>query len=181
MKVEPLPSRPNLARYVKQARELAKGYRTAGTETMYLIRQRHPRLSGRPNTNDRNPVTDEQIRQTGVTPADARAIVAGVHQFESWSDFTRHIGELNRKSSPVAQFEAAADAVVKGDTTRLKRLLRDNPDLIRMRSAREHRATLLHYVGSNGVEQYRQKTPKNIVRIAKRCLTRGAGMAPGAV
>src|ERR1044071_10308005 len=129
MKVEPLPSRPNLARYVKQARELAKGYRTAGTETMYLIRQRHPRLSGRPNTNDRNPVTDEQIRQTGVTPADARAIVAGVHQFESWSDFTRHIGELNRKSSPVAQFEAAADAIVNGDATKLKRLLRENPDL----------------------------------------------------
>jgi ankyrin repeat protein len=43
-----------------------------------------------------------------------------------------------------------------------------------MRSPREHRATLLHYAGSNGVEQYRQKCPKNIVRITKILLDAGS-------
>ena len=30
-----------------------------------------------------------------------------------------------------------------------------------------HRATLLHYVGANGVEAYRQKTPPNATEIAR--------------
>ena len=155
MKVEPLPAKPDLAFYARQAQDLARTFRTADPETMYLIRQRHPRLPGRPNTNDRNPVTDDDIRRTKVTLADARAIVAGVHHFESWSDFTKHIRELNRPGSATAQFEAAANAIVNGDAKTLQKLLREKPELIRMRSTREHRATLLHYVGSNGVEQYR--------------------------
>jgi ankyrin repeat protein len=173
MKLAPIPAKPDLAFYTRQAEELARNFRTAGPETMYFIRQRHPRLPGRPNTNDRNPVTDDDIRRTRVTVADARAIVAGVHHFESWSDFTKHIRELNRRNSATAQFEAAADAIVNGDAKALQKLLRANPELIRMRSTREHRATLLHYVGSNGVERYRQKTPKNIVRITKILLDAG--------
>ncbi|HUS37441.1 MAG TPA: ankyrin repeat domain-containing protein, partial [Verrucomicrobiae bacterium] len=173
MKVEPLPAKPDLAFYTRQAQELARNFRAADPGTMYLIRQRHPRLRGRPNTNDRNPVTDDEIRRTKVTLPDARAIIAGVHHFESWSDFTRHIRELNRRDSATAQFEAAANAIVNGDAKTLQKLLSANPELIRMRSTREHRATLLHYVGSNGVEQYRQKTPKNIVRITKILLDAG--------
>jgi ankyrin repeat protein len=49
-----------------------------------------------------------------------------------------------------------------------------NPDLVRTRSTREHRATLLHYCSANGVEGYRQKTPKNIVEIAEILLRAGA-------
>ncbi len=56
----------------------------------------------------------------------------------------------------------------------MKRLLREDPELIRARSTREHQATLLHYVSANGVEGYRQKTPKNIVRITKLLLDAGA-------
>jgi ankyrin repeat protein len=173
MRVAPLPAKSDLAFYTRQAQELARNFRAADRETMYLIRQRHPRLPGRPNSNDRNPVTDDDIRHTKVTLADARAIVAGVHHFESWSDFTKHVRELNRPDSATAQFEAAADAIVNGDAKTLQKLLRANPELIRMRSTREHRATLLHYVGSNGVERYRQKTPKNIVRITKILLDAG--------
>src|SRR5689334_1392798 len=173
MRLEPLPAKPKLAQFDKQARELAKSFRSADSETMYLIRQRHPRLPGRANTNDRNPVTDDDIRRTNVTLSDARAIIAGVHHFESWADFTKHIRALNRKDSATAQFEAAADAIVSGDAETLRKLLRANPELIRMRSSREHRATLLHYAGSNGVEQYRQRCPRNIVRITKILLDAG--------
>jgi len=41
------------------------------------------------------------------------------------------------------------------------------------RSTREHRATLLHYVRANAVEGYRQKSPRNTVRIAEILLNAG--------
>lgn len=74
----------------------------------------------------------------------------------------------------MSEFEAAADAIITGDTATLQRLLSQEPQLIVARSTREHRATLLHYVSANGVEDYRQKTPKNIVEIAKILLDAGA-------
>jgi ankyrin repeat protein len=37
-----------------------------------------------------------------------------------------------------------------------------------------HRATLLHYVAANGVEGYRQKTPRNAVEVARVLLRAGA-------
>jgi ankyrin repeat protein len=74
----------------------------------------------------------------------------------------------------VSNFEAAADAIVAGDLVALASLLHDHPDLVRARSARQHQATLLHYVSANGVEDYRQKTPENIVAIAALLLDAGA-------
>ncbi len=43
-----------------------------------------------------------------------------------------------------------------------------------MRSQRTHQAPLLHYVAANGIEDFRQKTPDNIVEIAKLLLDAGA-------
>ena len=74
----------------------------------------------------------------------------------------------------VSNFESAVDAIVSGDAAKLKRLLSENPELVRMRSTREHRSTLLHYVSANGVEDFRQKTPGNIVEITKLLLDEGA-------
>jgi ankyrin repeat protein len=53
-------------------------------------------------------------------------------------------------------------------------LLSANPKLVRRQSGREHGGTLLHYVSANGVEGYRQKTPKNIVDITDLLLHAGA-------
>ena len=72
------------------------------------------------------------------------------------------------------KFEEAADAIVSGDIDTLTRLLDENPELIHERSTREHRCTLLHYVGANGFEGFRQKSPKNAVEIAELLLERGA-------
>jgi hypothetical protein len=76
--------------------------------------------------------------------------------------------------SPVSAFETAVDAIVSGDLATLEKLLSATPKLARARSTREHRSTLLHYVSANGVEDFRQKTPKNIVEITKLLLTAGA-------
>jgi len=74
----------------------------------------------------------------------------------------------------VSTFEAAADAIVYGYLATLKHLLRENPELVRARSNREHGAALLHYVSANGVERYRQKTPANIIEITEQLLNAGA-------
>src|SRR5438552_5864906 len=141
---------------------------------MRCIRQHHPRLPGRANTNDRNDVTDSDIRKAKLTLADAEAVVARWHGFESWPKLAKHIEALNRKDSRVLQFELAVEAIITGDVVTLKSLLHANAELIQARSTREHHATLLHYVGANGVEGYRQKTPKNAVEIAKILLEAGA-------
>jgi hypothetical protein len=81
---------------------------------------------------------------------------------------------LPSRADLVPAFELAADAIVDGDEGTLRSLLRDYPELVRMRSTRKHRAALLHYIGANGVEDERQTTPKNIVAIARMLLDAGA-------
>jgi ankyrin repeat protein len=66
------------------------------------------------------------------------------------------------------------DAVVAGDADTLRHLLRQHPDLVHARSTRTHHAMLLHYVGANGVEGWRQRTPKNAVRMVELLLDAGA-------
>jgi hypothetical protein len=72
-------------------------------------------------------------------------VIARSQGFESWRKFSNHLQQLAESKSPTSQFEAAADAIVNGDTAKLKRLLRENPGLIHARSTHEHRAMLLHY------------------------------------
>jgi len=114
----------------------------------------------------------------GLTPdykdGDARAIIVRNQYFESWEQFSGFAAQVKDASSPVARFERAVDAVVAGDATWLERTLRDHPDLARARSPRTHHAMLLHYVAANGVEGWRQRTPKNAVQIAETLLNADA-------
>jgi len=111
---------------------------------------------------------------------DARTIIASNHHFDTWNDFMRWLTARATPGSPIALFEAAVDAIVDGDLAALKRLLQAHPDLVTARSARRHQSTLLHYVGANGVESYRQKTPANAVEIARALLDAGAAVDAGA-
>jgi ankyrin repeat protein len=86
----------------------------------------------------------------------------------------------------VDRFERAVDAVVDGDLDLLRQLLAEEPSLVRARSTRVtdgnppvHGATLLHYLAANGVEDERQRSPKNAVDVAKVLL--GAGADPDAL
>jgi ankyrin repeat protein len=104
----------------------------------------------------------------------AQFILARAHGFDSWPQLAKHIESVARANSAVDHFEQAADVIITGDKAALVNLLKKHPDLIRARSTRRHQATLLHYVAANGVENYRQKTPNNIVEIAKLLLDSGA-------
>jgi len=187
----PLPQRPNLERYKKLAKELVKACKSENEAAITdwahnwvapLIKQSDIKFV-RPLPIVTAAWTDRVAGfvQRKLTEhdgrcrlADAQFIIARSHGFESWAKFSRHLNALTHKASTIARFEAAADAIVNGDIKTLQRLLRDDPQLVHSRSTREHRATLLHYVSANGVEGYRQKTPKNIVAVTEVLLKAGA-------
>jgi ankyrin repeat protein len=101
-------------------------------------------------------------------------VIARSHGFPSWPKFTKHIHNATVADSTEAQYESAVNAIITGEVAILRDLLRLNPRLVHARSSREHGCTLLHYVSANGVEGYRQKTPKNIVEITDLLLRAGA-------
>jgi ankyrin repeat protein len=106
--------------------------------------------------------------------AEARGLIARGHGFASWPSFVEHVEALSRHDSRISRFETAVDAIVDGELAKLEILLREDPELVRERSTREHRSTLLHYVSANGVEDFRQKTPANILEITNLLLETGA-------
>ena len=108
------------------------------------------------------------------TLAHAQRVIARSLGFATWRTLTAHLQKVSKPASSVAQFEAAVDAIVGGNLASLKQILARNPNLVHARSDREHHATLLHYVAANGVEGYRQRTPRNIVKIAALLLDHGA-------
>jgi len=160
-----LPARPSFEQYKKQAKDLVKGRGSWDPQTICRVRQNHLRLGK---------LSDAEFQAARFALADAQFVIAREHGFESWPKFAKHIESLVRKNSSVSKFESAVDAVVTGDIATLERLLRENPSLIRERSTRRHHATLLIYVGANGVEGYRQKTPGNAVEVTNMLLKAGA-------
>lgn len=107
-------------------------------------------------------------------PEAERDVVAQAYGFADWPTFTTALDALSDPLSELSLFERAADAIVAGAEGELTELLLQAPWLTQARSARVHRACLLHYVSANGVENYRQRTPFNIVSIAARLLDAGA-------
>src|SRR5712691_4292232 len=154
MDARELPPRPNLEQYKKQAKDLVKAHKSGDPEAIRRIKKYHPR--------------------SRFALADAQFVIAREYGFESWPKFAKHVEALTRDSSSVSRFEAAVNAIIAGDVATLERLLRQDPQLIRERSTRVHQATLLHYIGANGVEDYRQKTPRNAVAVAETLLGAGA-------
>ena len=186
----PLPARPNAQQYKKLAKELLRASQAsdqnalqqwAESWTKHLVE-----LSGVEVTKHMPVRAQRWANQVaafarkkfaaGAKLSDAQFVIARSQGFPSWPKFLKHIESAALPGSPQAQFEAAADAIVSGDIRSLRKMLRANPKLVHQRSTREHNATLLHYVSANGIEGYRQRTPKNIVEIAKLLLDAGAGV-----
>ena len=82
----------------------------------------------------------------------------------------RDVGDLGF----AAAFERAADAVANGDVDTLRELLRERPALATAHSQRPHRCTLLNYLGANGFEDWRQRTPANAVEVIDTLIAAGA-------
>ncbi|GAA4101470.1 ankyrin repeat domain-containing protein [Mucilaginibacter panaciglaebae] len=103
----------------------------------------------------------------------AKQIIKHKHWFVSWAEYAAFREQLE-SDVELQRFEAAVNAICDGDFAFLKRLLNEDAELVQRRSLRGHRATLLNYTGANGIEDWRQKTPANIVDIARLLLETGA-------
>jgi Ankyrin repeats (3 copies) len=190
----PLPARPNVEQYRKLAKDLVKACRSgdpaatslwAGRWVESLAALQHEpdalrdgdEIAGRANAVAqfaREKLPGGDTGQTRCRLTAAQFVIARAHGFLSWPKLLKHIESIGHGDSAVSAFEAAALAVVRGDRTTLERLLRNHPELIRARSTREHRATLLHYVSANGVENFRQVSPKNSAEMTEILLAAGA-------
>jgi ankyrin repeat protein len=117
---------------------------------------------------------DDYQKQADQLLEDGQRKITRWYEFESWPALADYVEAVTRADSPVFEFESAVEAVISGDLAALESSLKKSPELARARSIRKHRATLLHYVAANGVEDYRQKSPKNAARVAEILLRAGA-------
>src|SRR5215813_9974322 len=189
----PLPPRPNLEQYKKLAKDFQHACKSsapgairdwaarwaetiAGLQGLEITPEIRRQIDFEAELMERrwNKFKQTNERAARCTLASVQFFVARGHGFASWPKFARHLEGLARANSPVSTFEAAVEAIVNGDLARLEKLLSEHPELAHTRSTREHRSTLLHYVSANGVEDFRQKTPKNILEITKLLLKAGA-------
>ena len=162
---ESLPFRASLEDYQKRAQSLFDALKSGGEDAQWRFKWEHPRFRGR---------SVREVRGAELALADAQIVVAHEYSFETWSNLAT-FAESIQQDEPVTSFETAAEAVVSGDISTLKKMLRDErPELTTARSTRRHHATLLHYSAANGVEGFRQKTPSNALDIAKTLLEAGA-------
>ena len=90
------------------------------------------------------------------------------------NDITDEVRPRNDDPMFAEKFEQAADAVVAGGADALAKMLADLPMLAEARSSRAHRCTLLNYLGANGFEHERQKTPPTAVQIIELLLAAGS-------
>ena len=238
MPAKPLPPRPSLEQYKKQAKDLVKLYRADDADAKRRVHAQLPRVAetrfaladaqftiAREHGFGSWPRFASHIKESGgglssapvwkaaenaivagdlvrlelllrdhrdvfsserprswwhntLTPdyeaGDARAMIASTHNFDAWDQFLAHQASMSDHTSDIARFESAVDMVIGGDMLSLTRALNDHPELVSARSKRTHHSMLLHYVGANGVEAFRQHTPANAVSVTELLLDRGA-------
>jgi ankyrin repeat protein len=159
-----VPFSASLGEYQREAELLFQALESGDGAAQWRFKWEHPRFRGK---------TVDDVKAATLGLADAQIVIAQEYSFDSWADLVAFT-EAVKVDGPVTQFETAVEAVVAGDAATLRSMLLETPELVRARSMRRHHATLLHYVGANGVEGARQKTPANAVEIAKILLDAGA-------
>ena len=158
------PFRADIADFHRQAETLFTALSAGDSDAQWRAKWEHPRFSGK---------TIDSVQAATLDLDDARLVVARQQSFETWRDLAAFVDAVV-EPGPVATFETAVEAVVSGDLATLQPILREQPEIVRARSARRHHATLLHYTAANGVEGERQKTPPNAVAVMTALLDAGA-------
>ncbi|NII28516.1 hypothetical protein HB364_25760 [Pseudoflavitalea sp. X16] len=163
MNMQPLPLQASLDQYQQQADDLYEACIARDKKALRFIKDNYFwRL------------TDEEFRNKVITKTDAVAAITNLYAFNSWQDLADWVAAITQPGSLAARFEAAVEAIVAGDIPALQTLLQDDPSLISARSMRSHHSMLLHYTGTNGVENYRQRYPSNAVEVLQFLLAAGA-------
>jgi hypothetical protein len=160
----PLPFTAPGGAYLDQAQSLLADLQAGDEAAAWRFKWEHPRLRDTPIG---------EVRTAALDLEDAKLVTARAYAFEGWTELS-DFAERATLHGSILRFETAADAMIDGDRAVLEALLREDPALVGARSARRHGATLLHYVAANGVEGWRQRTPRNVLDIARLLLDAGA-------
>ncbi|WP_108882366.1 hypothetical protein [Anderseniella sp. Alg231-50] len=102
---------------------------------------------------------------------EALLTMAREYGFRDWHE----VDALGNSASP-NHFEQALDELQAGEIKKLRQRLDKDPQLANEQSAYGHRATLLHYLGANGVESHRQRMPLNAADLAGLLIGYGANL-----
>jgi ankyrin repeat protein len=169
-----LPFSAPLSDFHQQAAELLAAHGAGHPDAIKLFHEKLPRFLDEKIVWLPKRIPDSEIQDAELTIDDAQMAVARWYDFQDWPALSEFVESVSDTKSEIYQFESAVDAVVNGDAADLKALIEANPQIVHARSTRRthfdppvHRSTLLHYVAANGVEGFRQRTPKNAVAIAK--------------
>jgi ankyrin repeat protein len=158
-----------LAAYEAHAAAVLTALGSGDDAAAWRFKWSHPRFRGR---------HVREVRSATLTADDARLLIAQEQAFDTWADLERFIADV-ASGGDVQAFERTVEVVVGGDLAALSHTLARRPELVHARSARRHHCTLLHYLGANGVEPDRQRTPPNALEVARALLD--AGAAPDAL
>ena len=107
-----------------------------------------------------------------LASAENSGVIDALWDWVEHGEFLHKGNKLSPKD--VDAFEQAADAVSEGDVESLRSLLDEYPHFVKARSTRPHHCTLLNYIGVNGFEGERQRSPSNATEVIKLLLERGA-------
>jgi ankyrin repeat protein len=123
MDPKPLPARPSLEQYKKQAKELLKAYRSADVETIRRVKRNHPRFEK---------LAEPGFEISKFALADAQLVIAREHGFESWPKFAKRIEVINSDiaalKNPVEAFIEAA--VWHGTLEAAEAILATHPEIV---------------------------------------------------
>jgi len=176
-----LPFDAPLSDYARQAGELLDGWQKEDEQAVRIFCQHYPPFLDKNIPWLERDMSAEELRAARIGAADAQLALARWYAFLDWNYLTDYVEAVRQPGSRTYRFERAVEAVVDGDVVTLKQLLKEDPDLVRARSTRitpfdppRHRATLLHYVAANGVEGYRQRSPKNAADVTSVLIEAGA-------
>lgn len=109
----------------------------------------------------------EVLARLGLTEADCRQTIANEYGFATWSD----VGEMAIPYD--MSYENIVDALLEGKAALVAESLSSRPALLNQSSGYGHKATLLHYAVSNGVEIWRQQLPLNLPDMVSFLLEKG--------
>ncbi len=153
---QPHGAMPIDAHLSAQADNLLDGHASKNPAVVFQLACWCPGLIGRPA---------QEIFSHPLTRQECLQAVALEHGFAGWAQV---------QGSVDVQFETAVDALLHREVESFTQILNHKPELVQQRSAYGHGATLLHYLGANGVETHRQVTPYNAEHLCELLISAGA-------
>ncbi|MEM9548054.1 MAG: hypothetical protein AAGA77_18885 [Bacteroidota bacterium] len=111
----------------------------------------------------------ENLKRREFNLSECKHTIAKEYGFDDWDN----VRSLDKTMYNLA-FEHCVTAITTGDLITLESILTASPSLIHKQSQYGHKASLIHYTASNGIELWRQQVPNNLVSIIRVLIENGA-------